>query len=274
MTNRRQPLTRPYGRALPGPWLAVLALLGSLWLHPAQADDRIVKLVSDPYPPYVLDEESQNKGYITDMALKILHDAGYQAQYINVPYNRALMGMEKGLYDGLLAVSPGRENYLYPEKAFGTSQTAFFVVKTSAWRWQGPDSLSALTLGVIEGYQLGDATLDAYIAQHRANPQRIEVSYGINALEKNLRMMALGRIGTVAEDSAVFWYTASQLGLRDKFKAAGNLGNPEPITIGFHASNPRARELASVISKGIERLKASGAYQEIMNHYGLLYEGD
>ena len=92
---------------------AAFALVALLSAQVAMAQAKSVKVVSDPYPPYVMDEPDR-KGFVTEMTLKILRDAGYEAEYINVPFTRALVGLERGLYDGLLAVSPGRAGFVYP----------------------------------------------------------------------------------------------------------------------------------------------------------------
>jgi hypothetical protein len=111
-------------------WLVFLLLLG-LSSTPAFAQNKIVTLVSDPFPPHAMDE-AERKGYVTEMVIKILEDAGYQAEYIKVPFKRALLGLKRGTYDGLLAVSPGRPGYIYTDNSFGTSVTSLFVAKDNA----------------------------------------------------------------------------------------------------------------------------------------------
>jgi polar amino acid transport system substrate-binding protein len=253
--------------------LAALSATVMLASSGALAQSKSVKLVSDPYPPYVMDEPN-SKGFVTEMAIKILKDAGYQAEYVNVPYKRALAGLDEGAYDGLLAVSPGREGYTYPENGFGTLQTAFFVMKSSAWEYKGKESLSAVTLGVIDGYEFsggetGGFKLDDYVKANKANSKLVQPNFGTDALERNMKKLADGRISAMVEDSSVFWYTAKKMGMTDKFKTAGTLNQPEKLTIGFNLKNPRARELAKVISDGVQKLKDSGEYKKILDKYGL-----
>lgn len=253
----------------------VMALLFCLASPQAVAQSQVVRLVSDPYPPYVMDE-ADRKGYVTEMAIRILEDAGYQAEYINVPFKRALLGLERGTYDGLLAVSPGRPGYIYTQHAFGISQTSFFVAKDSTWHYQGTDSLAAIKLGVTHGYEFAgglpgeyENKIDAYILKNRENGDLIKIASGTDALEKNIRKLALGRIDATLEDAAAFWFMADKMGLADKFKVAGNLTGPEKITIGFNVKNPRARELERLISEGLQKLKDSGEYHEILTKYAL-----
>lgn len=40
------------------------------------------------------------------------------------------------------------------------------------------------------------------------------------------------------------------------------------MTVGFSLKNPRARELAKVISDGVTKLKDSGEYDKILTKYG------
>lgn len=253
----------------------IFLLLFGLSYQPALAQNSIVKLVSDPFPPYVMNE-ADSKGYVTEMVLIILEDAGYQAEYINVPFKRALLGLERGTYDGLLAVSPGRPGYIYTENSFGTSQTSFFVTKDSTWQYRGTQSLESITLGVINGYEFAggqpgeyENKIDAYIVMNKQNRSLIQVVSGTDALDRIMQKLALGRIDATLEDASVFWHAAKRMGLSDKFKVAGNLNSPEKITVGFNLKNPRAHELAQVISDGIQKLKDSGEYNKILLQYGL-----
>jgi polar amino acid transport system substrate-binding protein len=238
---------------------------------PSWGQNKTVILVSDTYPPYVMDEGA-DKGYITEMAIKVFQNAGYKAQYVNVPFKRALVGLGNGDYDGLLAVSPGRKNFVYPKNAFGLSQTTFFALKTSKWEFKGVDSLGSVTLGVINGYEYDGelkGALNSYIEKNKNNSKLIQENSGTQALVQNIKKLESGRIDTMAEDTAVFWYSAKQAGMADKFKAVGNLTTPQPITVGFDLSNPRAKELAKVLSDGVKRLKDSGDYDKILDKYGL-----
>jgi ABC-type amino acid transport substrate-binding protein len=95
--------------------------------------------------------EADTKAYVTERVIKILEDTGYIAKYINTPFKRALLGLENGQYDGLLAVSPGRPGYIYTENSFGTSQTSLFVAKDSTWQYRGTPSLKALRWALLMG---------------------------------------------------------------------------------------------------------------------------
>lgn len=254
-------------------WLVVLLVFG-LACPPAVAQGNVVKLVSDPFPPYVIDN-GERKGYVTEMVIKILEDAGYQAKYIKVPFKRALLGLQRGTYDGLLAVSPGRPGYIYTDNSFGTSLTSFFVMKNSTWQYRGIESLSNITLGVINGYEFSGGQpgaysekIDAYILKNK-DSHLVQVVSGTDALDRIIQKLALGRIDAAVEDTTVFWYAAKKMGVADQFKAAGNLNKPERLTVGFHVNNPRAKELAKVISDGIQRLKDSGEYAQILRQYDL-----
>lgn len=201
---------------------SIFALMLGLLGHASNARANIVTLVSDPYPPYVMDGPD-GQGYVVDMAIKILHDAGYQAQYVKVPFSRALLGLDKGIYDGLLAVSPGRKDFVYPENGFGTSQTFFFVLKDSSWQFHGVKSLNTIALGVIGGYEFSGSKsvlhkIDAYILKHKDDIRRVQFNHGTHALAQNMEKLKLGRIGAIVEDDAVFgtppkrrgWQTSSK----------------------------------------------------------------
>lgn len=235
--------------------------------------DQTLRFVSDPYPPYVMDGKHR-QGYVTDIVLKVFHDAGYKnAIYVDAPYARALFGIKNGFYTGLLAVSPGRKHYVYPTQSFmGYFQNQFFVRKNSSWRWTGQvDSLKHITLGVIRGYEENDA-LDAYVARNASNDQRIQITSGAHGLENLIRMLVAGRINAFFEDTNVADYTAHELHLKSRIRPNGGFNRDlrkNIVTVGFDEKNACSQHFIDILNKGIPKLKASGELKTIIEKYGL-----
>lgn len=235
--------------------------------------DQTLRFVSDPYPPYVMDDKGR-QGYVTEIVLKVFHDAGYRnAIYVDAPYARALFGIKNGFYTGLLAVSPGRKHYVYPTQSFmGYFRNQFFVRKDSNWQWTGNvDSLKPITLGVIRGYEENDA-LDAYVARNQSNGRRIQITSGSHGLENLIRMLVAGRINAFFEDTNVADYTAHELHLKSRIRPNGgfNLDLAKNIvTVGFYEKNACSQHFIDILNKGIPKLEASGELQTIIEKYGL-----
>lgn len=209
-----------------------------------------------------------NQGFVTDAAILAFKKVGLNAIYKNVPYNRALLGMENQEYDVLLAVSPGRENYIFPDNYFGRFKNTYFVRKNSDWNWNGVESLEGYVLGAINGYKIDDV-FNKYVDKYSKDKSRVDFVYGQRALELNLNKLASGRIDIIIDDSLVVWHTANKIGLADEIRAAGVSGTPKNITVGFNLNNPKAKEYQKQFSKGLSIIKKSGEYKEILKRYDL-----
>lgn len=259
--------------------IAIGMLLGALyssaaWSTCSVPSNQALIFVSDPYPPYVMDGKAGHQGFVADIVLKVFHEAGYKsAVYVDVPYARALRGIKKGVYTGLLAVAPGRPNYVYPTRSFmGYFRNQFFVRENAHWQWTGDTgSLESITLGIIRGYRENDP-LNAYVAKNYANGKRIQVTSGTHALRNLIGMLVAGRIDTFFEDTRVVNYQAGEMHLRDKIRPVGNFNlSPDKniVTVGFYDKNPCSQHFIDILNTGIPKLRVNGQLQAIIEEYGL-----
>ncbi len=245
---------------------------------PVAADDKTNTLifVSDPYPPYVIDGEF-DKGYVTDMTLLIFKKAGLKAEYQNVPFSRALAGLENGTYTGLLAVSPGRENFVYPDNSMGDAKNDFFIRKDFNWKWDGLASFNNVIFGAIADYEINEEIIDPYINANKENLKRVQLVFGSNALKSNILKLVNSRIDVIFDDELVVIYTAREIGVADKIKIAevdkkvsgSSLFEPSKMCVGFNLNNPKATEYAQILSNGIAEIKKTGEFKQILMKYGL-----
>ncbi len=238
----------------------------------AYADDPIV-LASDPYPPYIMDTADGN-GFVTDIAIKALAAKGLKAVYKNVPFKRAIKGVEAGEYDGVLAISKdARENFIYPSETLGAFRNSFFTRKDDNWQWKGSTKdLEDRTLGFITGYEFGSETgfMD-YIKANEGKSKRLQIVSGSDALEKNMKKLESSRIDVFIDDELVVWYTANKVGLTDAIRSAGSFqqDKPEYVSIGFKKGDAKAEAYVKALDEGIQILRESGELQKILEKYGL-----
>ena len=91
-----------------------------------------------------------------------------EAEYKNVPFKRALAEIERGNFTGLLALSPGREKYLFTENSMGYFKNQFFVRADSTWKWDGRSSLEKVVFGGILGYRFDKEFIDPHVEKFKA----------------------------------------------------------------------------------------------------------
>ena len=80
---------------------AVRAWLLLLLLSPALASAELLRLVADPWPPFN-DQRLLGKGLASDLVEQALARAGYTTSYVEVPWERAVLGLKRGNYDVLI----------------------------------------------------------------------------------------------------------------------------------------------------------------------------
>ena len=255
--------------------IALGALLSLLSCAEIKAGEKII-FVSDPYPPYVIDG-GHGKGYVTDMVLLIFKKAGFEAEYKNVPFKRALAEIERGNFTGLLALSPGREKYLFTENSMGYFKNQFFVRADSTWKWDGRSSLEKVVFGGILGYRFDKEFIDPHVEKFKGDPERVQLIAGQDALQRNIVKMTMGRIDVIFDDSLAIAYAAKEAGVKDKIRIADvddqlkskKLFESKKVSVGFHSSNPKAAEYIKILDDGIKEIKKSGEFREILLKYGL-----
>ena len=106
-----------------------------------------------------------------------------------------------------------------------------------------------------------------YIKANKGS-KMIQFVSGNDPLAKNIKKLAAKRVDVVIEVKPVFDSIASELGLADKFKAAGSDGNPSPIYICFSPANPKSKEYAKILSDGVIEMRKSGELAKILSAYG------
>lgn len=80
---------------------AVRVWLLLLLLSPALASAELLRLVANPWPPFN-DQGLPGKGLASDLVEQALKRVGYSTSYVEVPWERAVLGLKRGDYDVLI----------------------------------------------------------------------------------------------------------------------------------------------------------------------------
>jgi polar amino acid transport system substrate-binding protein len=235
------------------------------------AQEKVITLEGDSWPPYVMDPAGGRNGFMVDMAVAALAQSGYEVKYKDMPWSRALEDTEKGKTDGAVGIYYSdalHRKFIVPTEEMGISINKFFVRGDSAWTYTGTRSLKQLRLGVIDDYDYGE--INDYIHEQRTTESNsIDVVFGDNALEKNIKKLLLGRIDATIEDQIVISFVSSRMGVADQIKEAGTCPPANKVGIAFSPENPLSTEYARALSEGIVQLRKSGELQKILDKYGV-----
>jgi len=247
--------------------LALLTGAAMLAGSPATEADTIT-LRADDWCPYNCDPASEQPGYAVEIARKVFEAAGHTVDYQLMPWARTLVEVRNGNVDGAIGAAPDEaEGLVFPERSIGSSDNQFWVKRGNSWRYTGPASLEQIRLGAILNYTYSE-DVDAVLAANRGKVGKVTLATGDDALEKNLKMLDLGRLDAVIENTAVARYRLKELGLSEAMETAGGF-EPTPVYIAFTPAKPQGADYAKLLSEGIAKLRASGELAQIMARYGL-----
>jgi len=194
--------------------------------------------------------------------------AGYKVEYLNVPWIRALHGTKAGIYDAVIGVDTQEsQGLVLPEAPLAEARYTFYVREDSHWEYEGTESLSQVTLGVIRGYTYGDLWQD-YIEPNSGNSRLIQTISNDGGLSQNIKKVLSGRIDVLVEDQSVmqnYFHKHPQAG---ELKEAGVV-HIEALYIGFSKKNRHAQSFAKIMDDGLADLKARRGLSTILVKYGL-----
>jgi polar amino acid transport system substrate-binding protein len=149
------------------------------------------------------------------------------------------------------------------------SQSAFYALDDTKWRYDGIDSLASMRLAVIEGYSYSEE-VDAYIEKFKADPAKIVVISSAGRAQMNaVSRLVSKKADVMIEDINVAKQTIGKLNLAGRVVMADVATEPEELYIACTPADPRGQRYAEMFSAGIVKLRASGELATILDSYNL-----
>lgn len=248
--------------------LALVALLGGSVFAASAARADVITLRADEWCPYNCAEGAEKPGYGVEIAKEIFAKAGHTLEYKTVAWPRALDECRRGVVAAVIGASRSdAPDLVFPQQSIAVSDLTFVVRKGGTWKYAGPASLESLKLGGILGYSY-DGQVGEYLAANGKNPARVDLVAGDNALEMNLKKLMASRIDVTMDARPVLSYKLMQMGLSDKVEFVGSV-DPSENYIAFAPGNPKSKEYAALLDKGIAEMRASGRLKQILDRYGV-----
>lgn len=214
--------------------------------------------------------EDGKEGFMTDVLREAFEPAGYTLEIDILPYARAVIATQNGIYDGIVVV--GKEyapELIYPNMPTVVQRVAFLVNAGKPWRYKGIESLHPITVGIVKGYQYVDPDLIEYLQQYQEDESKVRILHGNRTTVVGLRMLQTGRITTFLEGEYSVIYELNKMGINDKVIVAGYTTNAFEDFTGFSPINPNSAKYAQILSNKLAELKVSGRLDEIIRRYGV-----
>lgn len=248
-------------------YISIFALALSL---PLSASADTLRVATDEWCPYdcIPSQNNGKVGYLGDMLVAAMEKHGHKVEFVEVSYSRGLTLVREGKLDATEACfREEAPDFIMPPTVQGISNTTFFSLKDSTWRYTGIDSLKqAKMIGVIKGYDYVEPELMDYINQHPDNVLEIT---GEKPLERLLEMLLAGRLTTVIEDKSVLEYKLQQMGKSDLVSVSGTTPVVIDVFTGFSPANEKSKIYAQILSDEIENMRQTGELQKILSNYGI-----
>ncbi|MBI2397593.1 MAG: transporter substrate-binding domain-containing protein [Xanthomonadales bacterium] len=247
---------------------SVASLLLLVFSSTAFAD--AISIRADEWLPYNGPSTKKPPGYMIELAEKIAVANGHTIAYSTMPWDDAVAAVRRGAHDCVVgALKSDAEDFMFPSESWGESQSAFYALNDSKWRYAGIDSLANQRLAVIESYSYSDE-IDAYVEKFKNDPTRVVVvssagRAGMNAMSLLIRKKA----DVFVEDVNVAKQTIAKLNLQDRVVMADIATESDTLYIACTPADPRGRRYAEMFSAGIAKLRKSGELATILAKYHL-----
>ncbi|HEY1028321.1 MAG TPA: transporter substrate-binding domain-containing protein [Pseudomonas sp.] len=239
---------------------AVHAWLLLLLLSPALASAELLRLVADPWPPFN-DRDLPGNGLASDLVTQALTRAGYTTSYVEVPWERAVLGLKRGDYDVLINAwySADRAEYGHFSRPYLVNRLRFIQRKGSNIRFESLADLYPYSIAVVRGY--------AYSREFDNDSKLLKV--GVGNFEIAARMLHAGRVQLALEDEWVARHHLSRelSAIRDELEFLPLPLSENGLHILIRRSHPGHEEIASRFDKAIQAMSDDGSYARTLRRH-------
>lgn len=241
--------------------LRAIVLLAVLLTAQANAGEKL-RLVADSWPPFT-QASLLNNGLASDLVSTALQRAGYGTEYEQVPWARALLGVEEGRYDVLINAwfSEDRTRIGQFSGEYLLNRVRFLKRSRSSVQFRDLSQLYERPIAVVRGY--------SYSAEFDNDPLLEKVP--VSDFSMALRMVAAGRVDLAVEDEFVarYYLAAEPKHVRDKLEFLPKSLSENSLHILVSLKNPLHQEIVAGFDREIAAMKADGSYAQIFKRHGL-----
>lgn len=236
--------------------------LFALLLATASVYAETLRIAADVWPPFT-DASLPGNGLATELVSTALKRAGHRPEYVQVPWARALRGLQVGDYDLIVSAwySDERATYGQFSKPYLTNRVLFLKRKGSDVNFQEPADLKRYSIAVVRGY--------SYLPSFDADASLNKVP--VMGFQMGARMLAAGRVQLTLEDELVArsYLNRELKGVRDQLEFLPRPLSENGLHILVRRSHPRHQELVEDFDKAMQAMREDGTYQAIFARHGL-----
>ncbi|SFH03224.1 polar amino acid transport system substrate-binding protein [Pseudomonas sp. NFACC45] len=219
-----------------------------------------LRIVTEPWAPYVYEENGQVLGLDYETTAIVFKRLGIDVQWQLLPWKRCLAMLEQGLADGALDIFHSNERdamLLYPSEPLSDVEFVMFYANARPHPFRTLDDLGGLTVGTSPGYLYSQAFRESPLFKRETAPTH----------EANFGKLQLGRIDLLITDRRVGRHVLKQMQLGDQI-------TENPVVVSRQSQYLAVRRNAGMdllvqrFSAELKRFKREPAYAELIARYG------
>jgi len=237
-------------------FLGLILLLASASL-PAE----VLRMAGNIWPPYT-DSSLPNDGLSVDLIRTALGRGGYRVEYTEVPWERALLGLNSGAFDMINGWdTEKRVDYTRSSRPFLINRMRWVQRRGTDFRYDGLDSLLGYPIALSRGYMYSDE-LD--------NDSRLKKGYASNFVQA-AKMLIVGRVDLTLEDERTArFHLERELGHeRDALSFVPGEFRRVGLSLVVRNDHPRVADIIATFNTEIAAMLEDGSYAAIFLRHGM-----
>lgn len=219
-----------------------------------------ISMVSNQWPPYV-DDAAPEKGLAVELVTKALQRKGYQSRLHIDSWQRALEGVQIGVFDATCAIwkTVKREQTLLFSEPYLTNKISFIKKKSLTVDYTHFTDLTGFIIGTLRDY-----AYDEKFTQSRAL-----IKIPANHIIQNLQKLNQGSIDLTVGDERAIKYALQQYLPRhaNSFEFLAPPLAYKKLYLAVSKSNKAAQTIIDDFNQAINEMKQDGSYDQIISKY-------
>jgi polar amino acid transport system substrate-binding protein len=216
-----------------------------------------IQISAGEWPPF-LGASLPNQGFISQLITDVFYDAGYNVEFVFLPWVRAYQDTVQGSYSATAVwmYKDDRANdFLYSDPVLN-EQFVLFHKKSNSFDWNTIEDLQGKQIGGGLGYSYG-SVFDKALEDGTFSMLRLP------SVEQNIKMLAAGRIDLFVEEMSVAKYKL-QNELPELMDQVAY--HPRPVLVNqsflmLPKNDPNSEKLMKAFNTQLEIFKQDGRYQ-------------
>lgn len=221
-----------------------------------------LRLAGDAWAPYA-DVSLLHDGLSTDLIRTALGRAGYDTEYEQVPWARAIHGLSEGRYDIVINAwySEDRTRIGVFSAPYLINRLRFLKRKDASIEFQNLSQLHGYSIAVVRGYAYSPE-FDA-----DANLEKVPVA----SFSIAVRMLAAGRVGLTVEDeyAARFALKREPADVQADVEFLPKSLSENSLHMLVSLKRADHQQIVVDFDKAIADMKADGTYDKLIKLHGL-----